>query len=264
MRKWALVAVLQSLLVAVLQSLPVAAAGASEAHPEFVSAYSVESLGRALEGYEAGRLVRLEGDELPHRARVRMPADAPSILSDYHATRGITGELRAAVNLGNAVIRGAESIHLGIDIEAPRGYPVIAAADGLADIHERRIGGNIVVLVHGEGSLTYSSLYAHLDAIYVQGGQSVVRGELIGAVGNSGAGGTEITHLHFETSNCCALVNPHVRWYGGPGKVTLFSPDRNFTGKPLKLTYPLPGLNDWQRYLAVQSLPEREPGRRDR
>ena len=87
------------------------------------------------------------------------------------------------------------AFHNGIDI-AGTGYgsPVYAANNGTAvEVGYRSLDGNYIVIDHGTG---YYTLYAHLSAHYIQRGQVVERGQVIGAVGNSGwATGP---HLHFS------------------------------------------------------------------
>lgn len=92
--------------------------------------------------------------------------------------------------------RGSSRLHQGIDVEAPRGTPVVAVADGT--IVRRREGGNggrQLYLRDGEGRLYY---YAHLDDWSVTEGQSVQAGEVLGTVGNTGNASHTLPHLHFE------------------------------------------------------------------
>lgn len=87
--------------------------------------------------------------------------------------------------------------HNGIDIGAPAGTAIMAAAPGEVII-ARSSGwnggyGSYVVIRHGNGTQT---LYAHLSSVKVSIGQSVEQGEVIGGMGSSGKS-TGI-HLHFE------------------------------------------------------------------
>lgn len=85
----------------------------------------------------------------------------------------------------------------GVDLAAPTGTPVVASASGDVII-SRDYGwnggyGQYIVIKHSNGSQT---LYAHLYANIVSSGQSVVRGQVIGYVGNTGK--STGPHLHFE------------------------------------------------------------------
>jgi len=90
---------------------------------------------------------------------------------------------------------GARS-HEGIDIFAPRGTPVVAAADGrVSSVRENNLGGKVVFLRPGGKNLNL--YYAHLDKQLVEGGQSVKKGDTLGLVGNTGNARTTPPHLHF-------------------------------------------------------------------
>jgi len=89
--------------------------------------------------------------------------------------------------------RGSEH-HDGIDIAAPEGSPVTAAAAGVVIFSgEQRGYGNLAVIDHGHGEAT---VYAHCAAVLVTQGQSVSRGQLIARVGRTGR--ATGPHLHFE------------------------------------------------------------------
>jgi len=85
--------------------------------------------------------------------------------------------------------------HAAIDIAAKSGTPIVAADAGyVAVLQSSRTGyGNMIVIDHGNG---YQTRYAHLSAFYVEAGQSVSRGESIGACGSTGR--STGPHLHFE------------------------------------------------------------------
>ncbi len=94
--------------------------------------------------------------------------------------------------------------HNGIDIAAPAGTPIYAAASGRV-ILARSGGwnggyGNYVIIQHSNGTKT---LYAHMTSVYAQTGQTVSRGQAIGSVGNTGR--STGNHLHFEVYGA---VNP--------------------------------------------------------
>lgn len=96
-------------------------------------------------------------------------------------------------------------IHLGVDLRAPEGTPVMAVDNGVvmyAGWNDWGYG-NLVVLDHGNG---WQSVYAHLSQWTVTCGQSVNQGDVIGQAGATGnASGA---HLHFELRYQGAAVNP--------------------------------------------------------
>ncbi|NJL83135.1 MAG: peptidoglycan DD-metalloendopeptidase family protein [Chloroflexaceae bacterium] len=86
-------------------------------------------------------------------------------------------------------------MHKGIDIAAPIGTPIVAAATGEVVTAGWNSGGygNLVKLKHPDGSVT---LYAHNSRILVKRGQKVNQGELVAEMGSTGY--STGPHLHFE------------------------------------------------------------------
>jgi murein DD-endopeptidase MepM/ murein hydrolase activator NlpD len=96
------------------------------------------------------------------------------------------------------------SPHTGVDWAAPRGTPVMAANAGrVALVAEHFFSGRLVVLDHGLGLFTH---YYHLDESRVAAGQTVTRGQPIGAVGATGR--ATGPHLHFGVTLGGARVDP--------------------------------------------------------
>jgi murein DD-endopeptidase MepM/ murein hydrolase activator NlpD len=92
-------------------------------------------------------------------------------------------------------ITGNRSIHHGTDISAPMGTPVLAAYPGEVAIAENVGGyGLTVILRHENGS--QESRYAHLSEIFVNAGDWIEQGSVIGLVGSTGF--STGPHLHFE------------------------------------------------------------------
>jgi len=95
-------------------------------------------------------------------------------------------------------------MHPGIDISASYGSPVTVAGNGAVIFAGRDPGyGGVVIVAHG-GQL--DTLYGHLSALYVREGQSVRRGQAIGAVGATGR--ATGAHLHYEVRVNGAPVDP--------------------------------------------------------
>lgn len=84
--------------------------------------------------------------------------------------------------------------HEGLDIAAPRGTPVHAAANGVVTRAGRNGSfGNVVEIDHGYG---YRTRYAHLSKVLVRRGQTVHRGDFVAEVGSTGL--STAPHLHYE------------------------------------------------------------------
>ena len=84
--------------------------------------------------------------------------------------------------------------HNGTDYVAPRGTPVLAAGDGrVIKAGYSKANGHYVFIQHGE---RYTTKYLHLHKRQVKSGQGVEQGQIIGAVGSTGA--ATGPHLHYE------------------------------------------------------------------
>ncbi|MGE4064578.1 MAG: M23 family metallopeptidase [Rhodospirillaceae bacterium] len=87
------------------------------------------------------------------------------------------------------------NVHAGLDIAAPTGAPIKAAADGIVTLAQPGmvLSGGTVLINHGYGLQTS---YIHMSRLDVAEGQRVKQGEVIGAIGATG----RVTgpHLHFS------------------------------------------------------------------
>lgn len=104
---------------------------------------------------------------------------------------------------GNGAIRGhfgdprdgGRRRHEGVDIFAPRGTRVLAAADGwVIRVAKNDLGGKVVWMETLDGLRLY---YAHLSRRKVREGKKLRAGEVVGRVGSSGNAGRKSPHLHF-------------------------------------------------------------------
>ena len=86
--------------------------------------------------------------------------------------------------------------HEGVDMFAPYGTPLYAVADGyIYRVYTNPLGGLAINLIDDDGNMYY---YAHLSADYVEDGQKVEVGQVIGAVGDSGNARGTPPHLHWQ------------------------------------------------------------------
>ncbi len=125
-------------------------------------------------------------------------ADAPSMWP-------VEGPIASSFGEREDPINGEGAFHSGLDIDAPWGTPVRAAADG--NVSDASMGagyGREVVLNHGH---EVETVYGHLSSVAVVPGQHVARGQVIGYVGQSGR--ATGPHLHYEVRVHNVPVNPH-------------------------------------------------------
>ena len=101
-------------------------------------------------------------------------------------------------------IAGAGANHNGIDIAAPYGSSVLAAADGkVITSRLSTTAGNMIIIDHGGGVY---SVYMHNSARLVSVGDRVTAGQTIAQVGSTGL--STGNHLHFGVSVNGVYVNP--------------------------------------------------------
>ena len=97
-------------------------------------------------------------------------------------------------------VSGLNKLHAGIDMAAPAGTPIYAAASGYVQVAGWSSGGygNYVIIYHGKMSdgNTYSTLYGHMKSVATGAGRYVNQGDLIGYVGSTG--NSTGNHLHLE------------------------------------------------------------------
>ena len=100
---------------------------------------------------------------------------------------------------------GARELHDGLDISAPHGAPVLAAAEGVVAYAGPLSGGygNVVYVDHGHG---FFSFYGHNSQNLVKSGQRVKRGQIIAQVGNTGM--STGPHVHYSVRYKGVWVNP--------------------------------------------------------
>ena len=107
--------------------------------------------------------------------------------------------------IGSAFGPRGHAFHAGVDVIAPAGVPVAAAAAGRVVWAGYRAGGwgLLVTIAHGGGVRT---MYAHLSRVDVRVGERVGLGTRVGRVGATGD--ADGPHLHFEARLRGAAVDP--------------------------------------------------------
>ena len=106
----------------------------------------------------------------------------------------IRGRITSGFGYRRHPIFGGLHLHTGIDIAAAYGRPISAADSGEIIFSGLWDGyGKAVVIDHGRG---YTTVYGHMSRIYVQAGQAIDKGQVVGLVGSTGF--STGPHLHFE------------------------------------------------------------------
>lgn len=119
----------------------------------------------------------------------------------YLAVKPISGTITSRFGNRESIRSHA---HTGLDIAAPKGTPIKAAASGKV-IWSGYKGsyGNLVKIDSGNGVVAY---YGHCSKLYAKVGQQVKAGDVIAAVGSTG--NSTGNHLHFEIQLNGQCVNP--------------------------------------------------------
>lgn len=117
----------------------------------------------------------------------------PQKLWGQSFTEPLQGRLSTPFGVKRFINKQPRNPHTGVDIAAPRGTPVKAAAAGVVSlIGDHFFAGKSVYIDHGNNIF---SMYFHLDSIAVQEGQTIAQGDIIGRVGATGR--ATGPHLHW-------------------------------------------------------------------
>ncbi len=141
------------------------------------------------------------------KERIRKRA-AKNHWSEIHPDVGfiwpVTGRISSIFGLRRFFNEQERNPHSGLDIAAPEGTDIRATADGtVIEAGDFFFSGNMVYVDHGQGLI---SLYAHLSRIDVKPGDVLRRGDILGAVGQTGR--VTGAHLHFAVLINGVLVDP--------------------------------------------------------
>jgi LysM repeat protein len=155
-----------------------------------------------------GKLVIVPGAKIIETAKPRVVA-AAAVPARTAADNNVVVQGTGRMSWPNGCYRISQYykgwIHTGLDIACPWGTPLRAADSGtVTRVQYGRTGyGYNVIINHGGGIQT---LYGHMSRIDVVVGQSVEKGEVIGAEGSTGR--STGPHLHFEVRINGTQVNP--------------------------------------------------------
>lgn len=124
-------------------------------------------------------------------------------------------------------IFGSYAEHTGLDFAAPAGTPIHAIADGVvthAGGGRDGRSGQLIIIEHEVNGSTVQSWYVHMypNGVYVNVGQQVAAGEVIGAVGSYGNSTGPHLHLEIHLDNNLTTVDPNA-WLSQQGAVPLNS-----------------------------------------
>ncbi len=150
-----------------------------------------------------------QGVFTPVRVLDAKPGITSSLSGEIPSLFPLPDQYREKVTWGYHVkainpITKKETLHEGVDIGAPMGTSVYAAAGGIVKKAELLEGwGNLLVIEHSEG---YSTFYAHLEGFRVKAGESVKKGQEVATVGSTGR--STGPHLHYEIRKEGTQVNP--------------------------------------------------------
>lgn len=116
----------------------------------------------------------------------------------------VAGRISSGFGTRTHPLTGQRRLHAGLDIAAPAGTPIRAAAAGrVASAGPRGGYGLTVDVVHGDGTVTR---YAHQSQLLVARDQAVAAGQVIGRVGSTG--NSTGPHLHFEVRTAAGPIDP--------------------------------------------------------
>ncbi|BFM26149.1 hypothetical protein CHE218_31910 [Microbacterium sp. che218] len=139
-------------------------------------------------------------------------SSSSSVSVDLNMTAPGSGEVRwplTSYKLGRGL--WDSGYHQGVDLLAPQGQPIFAAAAGVVKVSQESYGGYGVAIVieHVINGQKVSTTYGHMTygTRQVQAGQTVAAGQVIGLVGSTGS--STANHLHFEVHINGSVVDPY-------------------------------------------------------
>jgi murein DD-endopeptidase MepM/ murein hydrolase activator NlpD len=171
----------------------------------------------------AGAVAPAPAPETVAPATPQAPAP-PEPPAQPHRGLPLGGPITSGFGWREDPIEGNHRFHGGVDIRAAYGADVPAPAAGrIVTAREQGAYGNTVVVAHPSGAMTR---YAHLSEIFVQPGDQVREGQVLGRVGSTGR--STAPHLHFEVTVDGQRVEPQA----GLAAIQVLAAAADYSGQP--------------------------------
>lgn len=124
----------------------------------------------------------------------------------YFGVKPVSGTITSRFGANESI---RDHTHKGMDIAAPYGTKIVAAADGKVTYSGTMGGyGNLIIITHENGIQTY---YGHCSKLIAKVGDEVKAGDEIAKVGSTGF--STGNHLHFEIRKNGSQINPQKYLY---------------------------------------------------
>ena len=139
--------------------------------------------------------------ELTKKVEEQQKIKSATLDGVYFEVKPVSGVITSRFGANESI---RDHTHKGIDIGAPNGTSIKAAADGTVTYSGWMGGyGNLIIITHENGIQTY---YGHCSKFYASKGEEVEAGDVIAAVGSTGY--STGNHLHFEIRKNGSQINP--------------------------------------------------------
>ena len=139
--------------------------------------------------------------ELTKKVEEQQKIKSATLDGVYFEVKPVSGVITSRFGANESI---RDHTHKGIDIGAPNGTSIKAAADGTVTYSGWMGGyGNLIIITHENGIQTY---YGHCSKLYASKGEEVEAGDVIAAVGSTGY--STGNHLHFEIRKNGSQINP--------------------------------------------------------
>ena len=160
-----------------------------------------QNIEESKQAVELAKATTVAEEQLALKVEEQQKIKASTFEGVYFSIRPVTGTITSRYGSVESIRSHA---HSGLDIAAPRGTPIQAAAGGTVSFAGTMGGyGNLVIIDHENGVQTY---YGHCSKIYASVGDEVAAGDTIAAVGTTGF--STGNHLHFEIRKDGKTINP--------------------------------------------------------